>query len=303
MLSILFTHRVIRIITPIVFNEIKAISIFDYGDYRSYLREQLLIRMKKNPEFSLRAFSRHLGISPSFFSRILSGQRILTSEQAHSIGKVLKLSTRETQYLELLILLERTSDPQAKAALQERQQTTQKQAGATVSASDLSIDAFRVVSEWYHVALLEMTELTDFDRLTETEIARKLAISTHEVRQGIERLLRLELLEKNENGNLRKTHVHGFFKSQNYDQALRRFHRDLLEKALTALDEQGPEEAIFGSYTFSIDPELLPQCKKKLADTCVQLSKQLSKSGKLSRTYNFVFGLTNLTHRKKEKLK
>ena len=155
-------------------NETKHIAIFDHADYRSYLREQLLMRMKKNPEFSLRAFSRLLGISPSFLSRVLSGQRALTPEQAHPISKALKLSSRESQYLELLTLIERTSDQQAKASLLERRRIAQTQAGAATVSTDLSIDAFRVVSEWYHVALLEMTELNQFDDFTETEIARKL---------------------------------------------------------------------------------------------------------------------------------
>jgi cyanate lyase len=49
-------------------------------------------RINKNPKYSLRAFARDIGLSPSLLSMVMSGQRQLTAKQAAKISLKLKLS-------------------------------------------------------------------------------------------------------------------------------------------------------------------------------------------------------------------
>ncbi len=58
-------------------------------DFRSWLQCELVRRKKKNPSFSLRSFSRKIGVSPSTLSQLLSGDRRLTSRTACKLAESL----------------------------------------------------------------------------------------------------------------------------------------------------------------------------------------------------------------------
>src|SRR5688572_17118598 len=75
-----------------------------------------------------------------------------------------------------------------------------------VSYKILQTDAFRVISDWYHYTILELTFVEGF-RNDPTWIANKLGITQFEAKEAIARLKRLELLEEI-SGKLVKTDTH-----------------------------------------------------------------------------------------------
>ncbi len=60
-------------------------------DYRDWLASELQTRKSKNPFFSLRGFSRKIGVSPATLSQLLSGKRRLTERTALKIVECLGL--------------------------------------------------------------------------------------------------------------------------------------------------------------------------------------------------------------------
>ncbi len=56
------------------------------------LNQELAEKKSRNPRYSVRAFSRDLGISQSHLTRILNGQRKLSSEQACRIALTLGMA-------------------------------------------------------------------------------------------------------------------------------------------------------------------------------------------------------------------
>jgi hypothetical protein len=57
------------------------------------LKEELELRRKKNPRYSLRAMARDLGVSPSCLSRTLNGKTKMNSEREERIAGLLGLLT------------------------------------------------------------------------------------------------------------------------------------------------------------------------------------------------------------------
>lgn len=80
-------------------NSVDASQLQNQGvpDYRIILRSELAERCKHNPNYSLRAFARDLGIAPSRVSEILSGKQGLSRKAALSIAERLGLSTEEAE--------------------------------------------------------------------------------------------------------------------------------------------------------------------------------------------------------------
>lgn len=227
-----------------------------YRDYRGYLKDKLAERIARNPKYSLRSFAASMDILASHLSQVFSGKRNLSAEKAYSVAEKLRLGKEETEFFVALVRFELASAPAERAALATRLESFE-QAG---QVTDLSVDVFKAIAEWYHLPILEMVALRASE-YTPAALAERLGIAPVEAERAIERLLRLELLEKTETG-YRKAHSNLVFKSPVPNQALRHFHKQMLERASSALETQRPADRYVGSETFAVDPALVPGAAK-----------------------------------------
>ena len=75
-------------------------------DYRKILSEEFRRRMKRNLNYSLRAFSRDLNISPSSLSKILRGKQGLSPSMARKICSILNFDENKSQLFCDLVTLQ-----------------------------------------------------------------------------------------------------------------------------------------------------------------------------------------------------
>jgi hypothetical protein len=93
-------------------------NIYETFDYREFL--QLSLEWRKKGSGKLSNLARFMGVHPSRLSRILKGPEHPTSEQAYLIGRFIKLTDDEIQYLVELVNLERASQPSYKKHIAQR---------------------------------------------------------------------------------------------------------------------------------------------------------------------------------------
>ncbi|MEK7691021.1 MAG: TIGR02147 family protein, partial [Bdellovibrionota bacterium] len=158
---------------------------------KAWLAGELESRCQRNPKYSLRAFARDLAISAPRLSRVLSGTEGISRSAATSLGKRLGLSKEETTHL---CYLAESQFARSRIRRAQARKLIELRAGAD---SNLQLDAFKIVSDWYHFALLELTLTTGFQNDPDW-MARQLGISIHEVRGALERLKRLDALTETE---------------------------------------------------------------------------------------------------------
>jgi uncharacterized protein (TIGR02147 family) len=226
------------------------------SDYRALLRHELESRCERNPRYSLRSFARDLGVTSSRLSEVLRGRYGLSRDSATQMAKRLGWSNQEIDHFGDLVDLQHARSRQKKLAAQGRLSAYNPQYRL------LTADSFRVIADWYHYAILELTTLVGFKSDTKW-IARRLGISLHLARGAIARLKRLGLLV-DEKGNFRA--AEGFTASPSGvpSDALKKFHRQLLEKAVSALYLQSVEERDFAHMVLAIDRARLPEAKEEL---------------------------------------
>ncbi len=130
--------------------------------------------------------------------------------------------------------------------------------------SSLEAEKFKIISDWHHYAILELTQTNGFQS-NPGWIAKRLGIKTFEAEQALGRLKAMELIEEDAKGKLVRTKLNmtATFKIPN--TALRKLARQYLEKSIVALEEQAMEERDITNITMSIDPTRLPQAKKMIA--------------------------------------
>lgn len=77
--------------------ETAQIENLDFFDYRTALKSELKKRSEKNDRYSLRAFARDLGMSPSYLCEVLGGKASLSPRRIERVAPLLELSEDELE--------------------------------------------------------------------------------------------------------------------------------------------------------------------------------------------------------------
>ena len=250
--------------------------------------------MQKNPAYSMSALAKGAGISRSFLYEVLSGKKNLSPEGASKIATRLKLSTLETDLFILLIQLETAQDPSFRESLLEKVRALDP----SVKTYDVTLDVFRTISDWYHIALLQLTELKEFN-LSPSSASKKLSITIAEADAAIDRLLRLGLLRKNQDGRYIKTSSRLLVQAKVPSDTVKKFHTQILNKAISAVATQRPEFRKGRSELIPLNPEILEEAELILDRAYEEIIALAGKSRTKTTVYALSSQFFNLTDERK----
>jgi uncharacterized protein (TIGR02147 family) len=248
-----------------------------------FLREELSRRLRSNPRYSLRAFSKLLGVSPGALSELLSGKRPLSVKLAHQMAGRLGWSEAELGQLLRLCVQEQSS----------RQGLVSPDTPASYATRNLSDDVFRIIADWYCLAILSLAEVPGF-RADARWIAKRLKISVHQSTEALERLERVGLLIR-EKDILRPSPDFVITGSDMPSEAIRAYHRSLLEMAAQALDTQSPGERDITGICLAIDPRDLDELRREVEAFQDRVVRRYSKPGRKKEVYQLECALFRLT--------
>jgi uncharacterized protein (TIGR02147 family) len=247
-------------------------------------------RRARNSAYSLRALSRDLDLSPTYVSLLLNGKRRMPPELASQLAHRLGLSDSETRlWVKSLAGSSLTKDH--KATPEESEDFLR-----------LSIDRFRVLADWWCLAVLDLTLLDGFQEDL-SWIAKRLGIQKRQAKQALDRCIRLGLLERDRSGQLKKTHAKLTFETTQSDSSIREFHRGMIHRALEEL--QHPERfdrRDISGILIATNPERVAEAKKRIANFQRSLLRFLG-TGNATELYQFntqLFPLTTPPHTKGE---
>jgi uncharacterized protein (TIGR02147 family) len=237
-----------------------------------FLAHQLEQRCQKNPHYSLRAFARDLAISPAMLSQVMNGSKGLSRKAATQIATHLGLNKQETRDWVTLVESLHSRSKKLRAVAKERL----KKVGNDYTSLDA--EAFRVIADWYHLALLALVETDGFQN-QDKWIARRLGLSIFQVREAITRLKKLEMLEETPS-SLRATGVFFANPAGTPSQSIRSFHSQILKKAENALLFQPTSERDFSALVIAVDVEQIDDAKKALKEFREQFEERFCSSAK-----------------------
>lgn len=230
-----------------------------YNDYRLYLSEAFQTRRARNPNYSLRAFARDLGLAVSTLAEVQKGKYGLSPSRALEVAAKLNLSKHQSEHFADLIAAQfaRTEEQRqmAQAAVEKR---------IANFVQEVSLDSFKVISEWHHMAFLELMDL-EKHHLDKSRYAKKLGVEEKVIEDSLERMARLGLIELTETSVKPTSHFTSV--NNNYNsEAIRSFHKQIIEKALYAIERQDNDKREVSSTLFSVKREDFPAARKALLD-------------------------------------
>lgn len=260
-------------------------------NYRTYLRDTLNDKIQSNPKYSLRAFARDLKVSPSVLSELINGKHSLSEKVAIRIATQLELSPSEKQLFCDQVISQSSQSKQKRAQASARVKSIQEM----FQKNSVQVDTFKIISDWYHFAILELTYLKNFKSDAEW-ISKKLGITKLEASAAIERLLRLELLEL-KNKKLIATEDYTMTSDGIPSEALRKFQKQLIEKALTALATQSINNRDITSLIVSVDKSRLPEAKKDIKEFRQRFNNKFGLDENRDSVYCLALQLFELTEK------
>ena len=262
-------------------------------NYRNVLKEEWTLRAERNPRYSLRSFALAIGLAPSTLSEVLSGKKNLSLDKALAITEKLGLSESKKSYFIDLVKLETS---QSESVRMKAIESLEQNSGSQYQ-HNLTIDSFKVIADWYHYPIMELVQVSGFV-FNPRNIAAKLGISTLEASNAIERLERLELIEKLPSGKYGACKETVIAKTPGVSDGLRKFHRQMLHKAIEAIDVQSNQEKSIGSETFAFDSRQLAQANQIIEECFDKMLKLSRKTKNKDHVYHMGIQLFKITNNK-----
>lgn len=233
--------------------------------FQQFIVNEFERRKKINPRYSLRAFAQHLNIQASLLSRILRGKIPLTQKALDRFCEPLNIAQGEYK-------------------LFSREIYDQKTSYGTKDSSELmheiNMDEFKFIQDWYHFVILELTTLPGFQP-TPDWIAKKINISKVEAQMALKRLVDIGELEKNSDGELVPTHKTTTTIGRGLtNSAFKLRQKQVLKKAIEAMDLVAIEQRDQTSMTISVDQDLMPEIKERIKKFRRSLATYIEKNSK-----------------------
>jgi uncharacterized protein (TIGR02147 family) len=204
-------------------------SIFEYDDYRSYLRDFYSFMKATRPQFSYRYFSQRAGFqSPNFLKLVIDGQRNLSNESIERFTQAMKLSSEEAAFFESLVQFNQASDSEERARCAQnlmRSKTLRK-------FYPLRLASYDYYSRWYYIPIRELVKLPDFREEPEW-IASQFdpPLKTQDASRAIVALEELGLLQRDAAGRLRQTHESLTTDDEVVSSQIANYHREMMKHA------------------------------------------------------------------------
>ncbi len=240
--------------------------------YQTCLKDELSRRLQKNPRYSLRSFARSLQVDPASLSRILLNQKVPTPELSQKILKNISLSPAEQkQFLQSMAKAYedhgvQRKKPEIKKILSDL--------NSHVPTHDFSADLFRVISDWYHYAILQLIQ-TEGSQMDAKWMARELNLQEIEVKLALSRLQELNLLEEKNGKWVRIPRSLVLEDKAITTPALRKRVKQVTEKSVSSLENDSIELRNHSTLTMAIDPAKIPLAKKMIEAFTLELANAL----------------------------
>lgn len=230
-----------------------------------------------SPAFSLRSLARRVQVSPSFLSRILSGQKPIPYPLLLRLGPALDIepeiftSIRQAHQVEM---------PLEESAVRTPRKGRAKLESSVSEWNLTSPETLRVLRQWFYLPILEFTITKSYDGTPET-VAAYLGLTVPSVVKAMNELKELKLLvEREADGVLIKTRRKLRMGSGKPHADIRRFHDAMLERArrelAVATANHDFERRLITGITVTANPEKIAAAKQRLAECLHEIANDLA---------------------------
>ena len=215
------------------------INIFEFTDFREYLRRYYTDKKKANPRYSYQLLTQKAGFSNrGFIFNVIKGTRKLSKLNCCKLSQALEHSFREQEYFENIVAY-------TQADTDKERSYFLKQAFLVADKADIRFtgkDQYEYYSTWYHSAVRALIDMLPV-RNNYTQLSRRLSptVSVDQVKQSLQLLKRLGLIARGSDGCYHLTGKHLRTGDDISRIAKNQFHISCTELAGNSIRNDPPE--------------------------------------------------------------
>ena len=232
-------------------------KVFEYLDYREFLRNYYNSKKEANPAFSLRVFSDKIGFkAKDFISRVMNGDKNLSRESIPNVAAALKLGKHETEFFTGLVRFNQAETTEDRNAAFEEMQAALKVARFAEKQHVLGHTQYMVYSHWRHLTVRSLIGMFGFNGDYEA-LAKQVRphITAEEAKKSVQLLEECELIKKDKSGKYVLTENSITTGDRTSKLALRGYHQHCLKLAADSIDRDPPGSRHISGLTLGISQE------------------------------------------------
>jgi uncharacterized protein (TIGR02147 family) len=228
--------------------------IFDYTDFRQFLRDYYTEQKKALRCFSYKYFANKAGLAnKGFIYNIINGKKRLSRTHVFGLCAAMRFDKKESDYFENMVAFNQAVSPAEREHFFKHMQGTKESGGKQTRVQLVRTDQYEFYSKWYHSVIRSLIGM--HKKAEDTRwIAKHLNphLSVWDVRRSIRLLKRLGLIIKTNDGThtISNPSISTGHDVQNV--ALYSFYLQHLHLASEALKKQPGEKRNFGGITMGI---------------------------------------------------
>lgn len=238
-----------------------------YQDVGEFLSQFFEKRRAKNSQYSIRAFARDTGISSGRASEFLRGISIPGPLLSNRIATALQLNEKQKHQLKFMIA----------------SHLSVRKNGKIGNTHQLADKEFTLLPDWQHFAVLNLLNTVNAEPSVPW-LANRLGLTEEAIGDSLKKLC-LAGLAQEEGGFYKATHQHLTSTSTIPSEALRSYHRQMIERALWSIDNVPLELRNVTSIMMTANPSNLYKLKV-LTNEFKQRAAELFGEGDATDVYN-----------------
>lgn len=266
-------------------------SIFDYLEYRDYLKDYYDDCKNKHGFFSYRYMAGKLGVDASFLVKVLQKQLHISSRTIPKVIEFLKFKEKEAKYFELLVSFNKAKKNSDMQLFFEKLLSFRSPQVKTVIA-----DRYAFFNKWYNIAIYEFLTFFPFKGDIK-ELAKKInpPISVPEAKKALALLERLEFIQKQPDGTYDVVYKLLTSGEKWQSIAINNFQKQVIELSADALERFPKKERDISTVTLSLSGEQFELMKERVQAMRKELLEMADKEENADRVYQVNFQIFPLT--------
>ncbi len=271
------------------------ISVYDYLDYRAFLRDFYIQQKKTSAFISYRYIGNRVGMDSSFLIKVLQGNLHIADNRIDKFTKVCGFNDQEAAFFNCLVHFSKAKTEKDSKIYFEKMLSLNK-----AKSDKLGKNQYEFFQKWYYSAVWSLLSGESFKGEAK-DIATQLApaITAKEAKAALKLLDDLGLIKRTEDGEFYAAGLNLTTGKEWQSLAITEYQREMIRLAEGSLERFQKEERDISTLTLNIPEAAIPEIRELVGECRESLKKLANSYSNPDRVYQMNLQLFPLTARRR----
>jgi uncharacterized protein (TIGR02147 family) len=270
------------------------INLFEYLDYREFLRDYYKERKSEKPFFSYRFIGSRVGMDSSYVIKVLQGALHIARNKIDAFIRLLDLNEKEAEYFATLVQFCR-----AKGERERKLCFDKLFSFTTVTARRVEASQYEFFQKWYYSAVWALIDCRPFAGDYRDLADRCMpAITVWDAKRAVRLLEKLGFISRGADKVFRTSALNLTTGQKWFSHAVEQYQREMIRLAGESIERFDKHERDISTVTLSVAESALPEVQEVIRQFRSTLIKIVNATTPSDRVYQLNVQLFPLSRSK-----